>query len=360
MIDRRQVSAGMLALGVACLAGPRSAAAQAGSAKSAAALPPKSPMGIASTAMSMHLRGMDGVPGMRDDPVRYLEYLRSLGAGGIQHAVSTDLPRFKSRLDELGMWYEGEARLPARLSDDLADFEQSCKNSAFLGATVMRAVSRPPAGSSGRRYESFTSYEQYKAWEKEANAIVEKCLPIAERHKVAIALENHKDRTAEEHAAFLKRVSSEYLGALVDPGNNMALMEDVGETLALIGPYAKACSLKDMGVAPYDQGFLLSEVRFGTGSFDQKGVFDTLRRYNPKILPTTELITRDPLRVPMLADDYYRSLPARRAKRDSWMAMVRAKQTKLPTVAELTPAQRLQAEEDNNRSVMDWGRQNLA
>jgi sugar phosphate isomerase/epimerase len=355
MIDRRQISAGMLALGVASLAGPRTAVAQA-----RAALPPKSPMGIASTAMSMHLRGMDGSPGMRDDPVRYLEYLRSLGAGGIQHAVSTDLPRFKSRLDALGMWYEGEARLPARLSDDVAEFEQSCKNSAFLGATVMRAVSRPPTGTSGRRYEGFTSYEQYKEWEKEANAIVEKCLPIAERYKVAIALENHKDRTGEEHAAFLKRVSSEYLGALVDPGNSLALMEDVSETLALIGPYAKACSLKDMAVAPYEQGFLLSEVRFGTGSFDQKRVFDTLRRYNPKILPTTELITRDPLRVPMLSDDYYRSLPTRRARRDSWMAMVRAKQKALPTVAQLTPAQRLQAEEDNNRAVMDWGRRHLA
>ena len=355
MIDRRQMSVGMLAFGAACLASPRAAVAQA-----QAALPPKSPMGIASTAMSMHLRGIEGVPGMRDDPVRYLEYLRSIGAGGIQHAVSTDLPRFKSKLDELGMWYEGEARLPARLSDDVAEFEQSCKNSAFLGATVMRAVSRPPVGTSGRRYEGFTSYEQYKAWEKEANAIVEKCLPIAERHKVAIALENHKDRTAEELAAFLKRASSEYLGALVDPGNSLALMEDVNETLALIGPYAKACSLKDMGVAPDAQGFLLSEVRFGAGSFDQKGVFETLRRHNPKILPTTELITRDPLRVPMLSDDYYRSLPMRRAKRDSWMAMIRAKQTTLPTVAQLTPAQRLQAEEDNNRSVMDWGRQHLA
>jgi sugar phosphate isomerase/epimerase len=357
MIDRRAFLVGAAALGVAgCTAngaGPV-VSAQGG-------LPPKSPMGIASTAMSMHLSGLGIAPPMRDDPVRYLEYLRSIGAGGIQHAVSTDLPRFRQRLEELEMYYEGEARLPARLTDDLSGFEQSVKNSAALGATVMRAVSRPPEGrpQGGRRYATFYSYDEYKAWEKEANAIVEKCLPIAERYKVAIALENHKDRTSEEHVAFLKRFDSEYLGALVDPGNNVALMEDAMETVTRLAPYAKACSLKDMGVAPYAEGFLLSEVPFGTGIYDQARIFRILRQHNPKIHPTTELITRDPLQIPVLTKDYYRTLPDREARRESWMAMIRAKATNLPRVEHLTPAERMQAEEDNNRQVMDWGRTHI-
>lgn len=356
MIDRRSLMVGAGALGLACAAGVGPVAAQT------PPLPPKSPMGIASTAMSMHLRGLAGEPGMQDDPVRYLEYLRSIGAGGIQHAVSTDLPRFRRRLDALGMYYEGEARLPARLTDDLSGFEQSCKNSAALGATVMRAVSRPPAGRTpgGRRYTTFYSYDEYKAWETEANAIVEKCLPIAERHKVAIALENHKDRTSEEHVGFLERFDSDYLGALVDPGNNLSLMEDIDETMARLGPYAKACSLKDMGVAPYAEGFLLSEVPFGTGIYDQAKIFRTLRSHNPKVQPTTELITRDPLQIPVLTTDYYRSLPSRQPARERWMTMVRAKASVLPRVEHLAPAQRLQAEEDNNRQVMRWGLANLA
>jgi sugar phosphate isomerase/epimerase len=362
MINRR---AFMISTGAAGLAA--ATVSRAALLAEPGALPPKSPMGIASTAMSLHLGGVDaglrgaGAP-MRGDPVRYLEYLRSIGAGGIQHAVSTDLPRFRKRLDELEMYYEGEARLPGKLTDDLSGFEESVKNSATLGATVMRAVSRPPAGRApgGRRYSTFYSYDEYKAWEKEANAIVEKCLPIAERYKVAIALENHKDRTAAEHAAFLKRFDSEYLGALVDPGNNLSLMEDIDETVGQLAPYAKACSLKDMGVAPYAEGFLLSEVRFGKGIYDQKKIFATLRKFNPKILPTTELITRDPLQIPVLTKDYYKTLPDREAKRESWMAMIRAKQSDLPRVEQLGPAQRLQAEEDNNRQVMTWGLTNLA
>lgn len=365
IIDRRAFLTSVAALG---LSGCATARMEGGNVSAVAdGLPPKSPMGIASTAMSMHLGGVDagmsgGAAPMRGDPVRYLEYLRSLGAGGIQHAVTTDLPRFRQRLDELGMWYEGEARLPARLNDDLSGFEESCKNSAYLGATVMRAVSRPPEGraAGGRRYATFTSYEEYKAWEAEANAIVEKCLPIARRHKVAIALENHKDRTSEEHAAFLKRFDDDYLGALVDPGNNLALMEDPFETVNRLAPYAKACSLKDMGVAPYAEGFLLSEVRFGTGAFDQARLFAILRRANPRIHPTTELITRDPLKIPVLTEGYYRTLPFRRAKRDQWMAMIRSKATALPYIEQLPAAARLQAEEDNNRQVMDWGRKHLA
>ena len=352
MIDRRTFAAGLLATGVA-----GAVSAQTTFNVRPGEVVPKSPMGIASTGMSQHL----SQAGMREDPVRYLEYIRSIGAGGIQHAVSTELPRFRQRLEELDMYYEGEARLPARLSDDMGPFEQSVRNSAELGATVMRAVSRPPAGRApgGRRYTTFTSYEEVQAWEQEANAIVEKCLPIAERYKVAIALENHKDRTSEEHLAFLQRFDSEYLGALIDPGNNLALMEDVEETLERLGPYAKACSLKDMGVAPYEDGFLLSEVQFGHGMSDQKKVFEILRRHNPKIHPTTELITRDPLEIPVLTADYYRTLPMREERRDRWMEMIREKQTGLPKVSHLTPEQLLQVEEDNNIQIMNWGLANL-
>ena len=353
MATRREVLMGGLA--TAILAGGFERLAAQGQ------LPPKSPVGIATTANGMHLRGVPGLfESLRADPVRYLEYCRSLGAGGVQHAVSTDIPRFRKRLEELGMYYEGEARLPATLDGDTTEFERAIMNARELGAITVRAVSRPPQGTSGRRYEGFTSLAQFQEWQRTANAIVEKCLPIAAKHRVAIALENHKDRAVEDHAAFLQRISSEWLGALIDPGNNMSFMEEPEQTVRALAPFVKATSLKDMGVAPYEQGFLLSEVRFGQGVTDQKALFAEMRRHNPRVNPIAELITRDPLKIPVLTDDYYRSFPpAQRERRDRWMAMVRAKQTALPTVSGLSPAQQLQAEEDNNRSTFTWGLQNL-
>ncbi|MBU3079142.1 sugar phosphate isomerase/epimerase family protein [Sphingomonas quercus] len=319
-------------------------------------LPPKSPCGIATTAMGAHLRGLEGVKaGLRDNPVAYLDYCRSLGAGGVQHAVSTMLPEFRKRLDELEMYYEGEARPPATLDGDFAEFEAQIKIAKDLGASVVRTVSRPLPNSSGRRYDSFTSVQQFDEWLERSNAIIMKCLPIAEKYKIAIALENHKDRKVEQHVAFLKKASSEYLGSLIDPGNNMAFMEEAAYTVAQLAPYVKATSLKDMGVAPYEQGFLLAEVPFGTGINDQVKLFQMMRKHNPKVNPTTELITRDPLKVAVLTDDYYRSFPEKKAVRDKWMAMVRAKQTRLPILSTQSRAAQFQAEEDNNRQVFQWG-----
>lgn len=361
MIDRRAMmgSGFALALGAGGLFAGRPSFAQA---MSDGVLPPKSPLGVAETANSAHRRGVEGIAvGLQSNPIAYIEYCRSLGAGGVQMGVTGDLKAIRRRLDELGMYFEGQARLPETLSADLGAFEESMAQAAALGATAVRAVSRPPKGGTGRRYETFKSLADFKAWEAEANAIVEKCVPIAAKYKVAIALENHKDRTVEEHVAFLKRISSEWLGCLIDPGNNMSFMEDPVATVTALAPYVKATSLKDMGVAPYDGGFLLSEVLFDTGMTDQAALFAIMRKHNPKIFPTTELITRDPLKVPVLSDGYMAAFePARRALVAPWLAMVKAKATVLPVVSGLSPAEAFALEAENNRKVFAWGRDKFA
>lgn len=325
-------------------------------ARAEGALPPKSPLGIAATGLSAHLRGLDGVAkGLRDDPVAFLDYVRSLGGGGVQIGVSKDLPRFRARLDELGMYYEGQAQLPSRRDGDYGPFEASLKAARDLGATCVRAVSRPPEGGTGRRYETFRSLQDWYSWLAEANAIIERCVPIAEKYKVAIALENHKDRTLLEHVALLKRVDSEYLGSLIDPGNNMSFMETPEETVTALSPWVKATSLKDMGVAPYGDGFLLSEVPFDTGMTDQARLFGIMKKANPKMFATTELITRDPLKVPVLTDGYHAAFADRRPRVDKWLKMVAARQTKLPVVSGLSPAEQFRQEEENTRAVFAWG-----
>ncbi|MBU6166794.1 MAG: TIM barrel protein [Alphaproteobacteria bacterium] len=356
LINRRQFGQGGLA--ATLFAGfPSLALAQA-----QGALPPRSPLGVAGTGLSAHLRGLDGVArGLRDDPVAFLDYVRSLGGGGVQIAVPpAHVARFRARLDELGMYYEGQAALPSRRDGDYAAFEASVQTAAALGASVMRAVSRPPEGGTGRRYETFRSLADWQAWLDEANAIIERCVPIAAKYKVAIALENHKDRTVDEHVALLKRIDSEWLGSLIDPGNNMSFMEMPEETVRALSPWVKACSLKDMGVAPYRDGFLLSEVPFDTGMTDQAKLFGIMKKANPKLFPTTELITRDPLQVPVLTDGYHAPFADRRPRVKRWLAMVNRRQTVLPQVSGLSPAEQFRQEEDNTRQVFAWGLKKLA
>jgi sugar phosphate isomerase/epimerase len=346
MSTRREFLAGGAAAGLVGLMGAEALAQ---------ALPPISPMGIGSASLGAYNAVIGKTNG--NDLIAMIEYVRSLGGGGLQASASGDLPKVRKRLEDLGMFFEGNARLPATLDEDTAAFEISLLDTKAVGGTIARTVSRSPASSSGRRYESFKSYAEFKAWQDNAAAIVLKCLPIAERVGVKLALENHKDRQSADHAAFLKKTSSEYLGSLIDPGNNLSLLETPLETVNNLAPFVLSTSLKDMGVAPYQDGFLLSEVVFGTGAQDQYEVWKIMRKHNSKINMIEELITRDPLKIPCLTDGYWACFPAKDEKRlaaiQTW---VKAKQTKLPYVDQLTVQERFKVEESNHRKTIDWGR----
>jgi sugar phosphate isomerase/epimerase len=327
----------------------------------AQALPPKSPMGIAGAAMGGYNGGVPAA--VRSDQIAYVNYCRSLGAGGVQISPSGDaatLRRLRARLEQLEMFVEGNARMPASLDEDTAAFEKTVTDAKAVGATVLRAVSRPPQGTSGRRYEGFKSHADYTAWLTEANAIVLKVLPIVEKHGMILASENHKDRTADEIVAFVSKVSSPALGVLVDPGNNMSFMEDPVETCTKLAPYVRAVSMKDMGVAPYEDGFLLSEVIFGTGATDQAALWKIMKAAYAPLNMVEELITRDPLKVPVYTSAYYASFPEKTAVDTAkWMEWVKAKQTELPYVDGLTPQQRMEVEADNHRKSLEWARLNM-
>ena len=92
-----------------------------------------------------------------------------------------------------------------------------------------------------------------------------------------LGIENHKGWRSAEQAAWLKRVSSEWVGVHFDFGNNISLCEEPAVTLKNLLPYTVACHIKDMAVQPYEEGFLLSEVPLGEGFLDIKGMVATLR-----------------------------------------------------------------------------------
>ncbi len=118
----------------------------------AQALPPKSPMGIAGAAMG----GYNGAVSaqVRADQVAYVTYCRSLGAGGVQMSPSGDaaaLRRLRARLEQLEMFVEGNARLPATINEDTAAFEQSVlARRKAPAAAAMRASSPMPTSRPGR------------------------------------------------------------------------------------------------------------------------------------------------------------------------------------------------------------------
>jgi sugar phosphate isomerase/epimerase len=314
------------------------------------AAPPKSTMGIATTSYMTFARYRDPIP--------FMDRCHDLGAAGIQIQLPADLAslhKIRQHAGELGMFVEAMAPMPK--SNDTSAFEEALKNAKEAGAIAARTGT-----SGGRRYEKWNSLNDWKAFVEESTAATKKIAPIAERLKIPVGMENHKDWTIDEELSLMKQYSGEYFGTLLDFGNNIALL-DSPESILELAPYAKMCHMKDMAVQEYPKGFLLSEVPLGEGILDLRKIVDAVRAANPKAKFSLEMITRDPLEVPCLTEKYWITFPDRNGVYLArTLAMVRkssARLQPLPTFATLSKDAQLRVEDDNVKQCLNYAREKL-
>ncbi|MCY2993856.1 MAG: sugar phosphate isomerase/epimerase [Planctomycetota bacterium] len=248
-------------------------------------------------------RRASGQAGDLADPLTFLEHCRQLGAGGIQTSLGVRDDAYASRLREQAeryqMFVESTLELP-RNEADRERFEAEVRTAKRAGADVARVVLLP-----GRRYERFSSLQEFREFADLGLKSLQLAEPIAARHAVRLAVENHKDHRIQEKLAVLKQLSSEHVGVCVDVGNNLALLEDPQETVTAFAPWACAVHLKDHFVREFENGFLLADAALGDGFLDLPQLVAILRKANPGIHFCLETITRDPLRVPCLTDKYW-------------------------------------------------------
>jgi 3-oxoisoapionate decarboxylase len=278
------------------------------------------------------------------DTLEFLEHANAIGAAGIQSSLTSLEPDYiakvEKRAKDLGLFVE--AGLPRA---DMAQFVRTLEAAKQIGALCVRS-----ACLGGRRYETFSTLEEWRKFVADSHAAIARAVPIAEKMKVVFALENHKDWTAEEFVAILRKYQSPFLGVCLDTGNNIALLDDPMETVERLLPYTVSTHIKDMGVAPAPEGFLLSEVRIGTGMLDIPKIVGMIP---PRVKLTLEMITRDPLRVPAFTDKYWATFPDRNGiALARTMRMVHAKASKLPVVSNLSREEQLRAEEENVRACL--------
>jgi 3-oxoisoapionate decarboxylase len=331
MIPRRQF------LSLASLTAARSLLAETG---------PMSRLGIC--AFSCHQRFSRDRP---LDALTFYRYGRELGADGVQTPLREAAPaELRAVVEKTGGYYEADLHLPAK-SGDWQAFEHSVAQAKAAGASIGRCVLM-----GGRRYEVFRTLEQFQAFTFEAKQRLQLAEPIMQKHGMKLAVENHKDHLSSELAELMQQLSSEWLGVLVDTGNNLALLEDAYQAVEALLPYALSVHLKDMALKPYDQGFLLSEVPLGEGMLDLQRMVKSLRQRNAKIVLNLEMATRDPLRIPCLTEDYFTTFPDRKAQQEA--AMQRAQQhaavRPTPSVTDKEDAVVLAEEEQHNRSCLAW------
>jgi len=294
------------------------------------------------------------------DAIGFFRYARELGAQGVQTGLrgrDSDIARqVRTLVEREHGYYEGELTLP-KLERDLPAFADSVRLTQEAGASVARAVF-----TGGRRYELFKTREDFQRFHTGAGRSLELAEPILRRHRLKLAVENHKDLTTVELVDLMRRLDSEWIGVLVDTGNNLALLEEPHAVVEALAPFALSVHLKDMAVQPDADGFLLSEVPLGTGLLDLPRMIATLRRANPEIIFNLEMATRDPLKIPCLTAGYWATFPERKSTHlDAALARVKAHPIKQPppSVRGKSVVQVLAEEEANNRHGLAWMERNI-
>ncbi len=294
------------------------------------------------------------------DAISLMEHCKSIGAGGIQVTVggwSRDFgDKVRAKREELDMYLEGSIGLPQG-PENVPDFEKEVIIAREAGASILRT-----ACLSGRRYTNFTSKESFLSFKKNAIRSIELAEPIMRKHKMKLAVENHKDWTAYELKQIIQSIGSEWVGVTLDFGNNVSFMENPMEVIQTLAPYAFSTHVKDMGVQNYPDGFLLSEVPLGEGIVDLKSAVALCKKHNPKINFSLEMITRDPLEIPVMKESYWATfehLSGLQVYKMQRMLEENQFKGELPKVAGLSQEQRLAFEEYNIRECLKYSREFL-
>ena len=298
-------------------------------------------------------------PGFKD-AVELLEHCHSIGASGIQVGVKDWTKDFAGKVREkrekLGMYVEGSIGVPFK-PEDVPAFERDVVSAKEAGALILRTVC-----TSGRRYEIYHSREDFDKAHKAALTALQLAEPVLKKHKVKLAIENHKDWRATELADMIKQLKSEWIGVTLDFGNSLALMEDPMEVVKTLAPYMFTTHVKDMGLDEYPDGMLLSEVPLGTGILDLQKIVGICKQNYPSTTFNLEMITRDPLQIPFLTDDYwqtFRDIPGNDLARTIRLARTHKTKEGLPRVSQLTPEERLAAEENNILACLSYSSNTL-
>lgn len=283
-------------------------------------------------------------------------------AGGVQVDLSqleshdaAYLSRVRARVEKAGLWIE--LSVPSKHLESAEAYAEMAQVAQALGVDRIRV-----ALLYGRRYESFATTEAWAAHDTKWRGQLAAIKPVVERYPIRVGIENHKDYTAGELAALLTSLDSPKIGACVDFGNNISLLEAPLDTIRTLAPFAVTTHLKDMAVRPSADGFELSEVPLGEGLVPLAEAVALVRAARPDARLTLEMITRDPLSVPYRTDKYWIAVPRPSAEalaRFERDILGKAWKEPLPHISQLSPAAQVEAEDENVRRSVKYAREVL-
>lgn len=292
---------------------------------------------------------------------KFLDLVKSYGVDGCQircsQLTSMDpayLYRIKKSCEEKNLFLEISLE-PAHLENP-EDFDNLAAFCQAAGAQWLKV------GLSGTRFLTFASTSSWNEFAQRWKKAILQIEPILKKKRLRLGIENNLDWLGVELAGFLKSISSAQIGANIDMGNNLALLEDPVETAQLLAPYVMGAHLKDIALAQEEEGFWWREVPLGQGILPLPKLLETIRSSRSDVHFCLEMQTRDPLRVNYRSDAFWASFPSRDpdqvAKFES-RYLANASATPPPRVSNMSSARAFASEDENLRRSVAYAKRTL-
>ena len=332
---------------------------RAGASESAG--PEKTRLGIDDFSYNIRSRAEQAgyTPKMTHDPLTFLKYCHSIGAGGLQCVIGRRdeayVKELRAYVEDNDLFIEDSVWLGGKV--DLDRFEAGVRSVKAAGARAVRGF------CGGRRYEQFDTREQFDEFANRSWKAIESVAPIVEKHRIPLAIENHKDWLIPHMLERLKCIDSEYVGVCIDTGNSFAILEDPMDVVNAYAPWAHSVHLKDMAVCEYEDGFLLADVVLGEGTLDLPQIVEIIRKAKPGMKFSVEMSTRNPLKVPCLGEKYWATLGdvsgVNLARAMRYVRAHASDKDTLPNIDHLSVDEQVKLEDENVRKCLRYAVEHL-
>ncbi|TDL91537.1 sugar phosphate isomerase/epimerase [Vibrio vulnificus] len=125
-----------------------------------------------------------------------------------------------------------------------------------------------------RTYTCLGEYEPERL--KKAPGDIKKIVPLLEKYRIKLAVENHEEELTDEVIQIINEVNSPWVSAHCDVGNGMMAWEDPVEAVRKLAPYAFTTHFKDHIIIHDGEDYRVCGVPVGTGNIDTEECFKIL------------------------------------------------------------------------------------
>lgn len=189
---------------------------------------------------------------------------------------------------------------------DVAALEAAIPVAAAIGARVLRALASPVLEGARAAFRP-----DWDAYLDEVVGRLRAVAPLAERHGVTVALENHQDLTSADLLRVIEAVGSPCLGVTFDPVNALVVAEDPFAAFQRLAPHVRNVHLSDYVAYPSHEGWRLVRCALGEGDLNLRRLIALIGELAPAALCQIELVSHSARHVRLLTDAWWRGYPPR-------------------------------------------------